>query len=67
MSAASDHPVRGIVIDDSPVTRKAVMHASNGDSRAGEGGDGVRALQLVRLLEPDVLVLDLESTWRMTG
>jgi two-component system chemotaxis response regulator CheB len=69
--------LRILVADDSPVMRGIirtlfVVHRENGSSAlpamelCGEAHDGVQCLEMVRLLHPDVLLLDLEMP-RMHG
>ncbi len=69
--------LRILVADDSPVMRGIIrtlfaMHHENGGSElpamelCGEAQDGVECVEMVKLLHPDVLLLDLEMP-RMHG
>jgi len=69
--------LRVLVADDSPVLRGTIrtllaMHRENGNAElpgmeiCGEAHDGVQCVEMVRLLHPDVLLLDLEMP-RMHG
>lgn len=53
---------RILIADDSPVIRRTVRSwiESKTDSRVcGEAGDGETAVQLVRRLKPDIVILDV--------
>lgn len=67
MTAASAHgAVRLLVVDDHPVVRDGIvgMVASDpGVEVVGEASDGAEAVQLARVLTPDVVLMDL----RMRG
>lgn len=54
--------IRVLLVDDSPVVRKVVSSFLEADSFlvVGEAADGVEALEKIKELAPDVLVLDLE-------
>jgi two-component system chemotaxis response regulator CheB len=69
--------LRVLVADDSPVMRGIIrtlfaVHRENGSAElpamalCGEAHDGVQCVEMVRLLHPDVLLLDLEMP-RMHG
>ena len=69
--------LRVLVADDSPVMRGIIrtlfaVHRENGGAElpsmelCGEAHDGVQCVEMVRLLQPDVLLLDLEMP-RMHG
>lgn len=62
-------PIRIVIVDDHPVVRTGLTGMLQGDSRfevVGEAGDGLRALIVVRDLEPDVVLMDLRMP-RMDG
>ncbi len=51
-----------LLADDHPIVRQGLRHLLERESEfhiVGEAGDGVAALQLVELLKPDILVLDI--------
>ncbi len=51
-----------LLADDHPVVRQGLRHLLEREPEfhiVGEAGDGVAALQLVELLKPDILVLDI--------
>ncbi len=51
-----------LLADDHPIVRQGLRHLLERESEfhiVGEAGDGVEALQLVDLLKPDILVLDV--------
>ncbi|HTX92311.1 MAG TPA: response regulator transcription factor [Anaerolineales bacterium] len=51
-----------LLADDHPIVRQGLRHLLERESEfhiVGEAGDGVEALQLVELLKPDILVLDV--------
>lgn len=59
-------PIRLLIVDDHPVVRDGIRGVFTGDPGfevVGEAGDGARAIELARALEPDVVLMDL----RMPG
>ncbi len=68
MSDAST-PVRIVVADDHPLVRDSLcklFELQPGFAVIGQAGDGIEALERVRALKPDVLLLDLAMP-RMNG
>lgn len=62
----SELPVRLLIVDDHPVVRdgiRGVFTHDPGFEVVGEAGDGTRAVELARSLEPDIALMDL----RMPG
>jgi DNA-binding NarL/FixJ family response regulator len=60
---------RVVLVDDHPVVRKGIrdlLQEAIGITVVGEAGQGAEALELVRTLTPDVLLLDMELP-DMTG
>ena len=55
-------PVRVLVVDDEEIVRKLVSQIlkSAGYEVAGEAGDGKRAVDLYKMLHPDIVTLDVE-------
>jgi DNA-binding NarL/FixJ family response regulator len=54
--------IRLLIIDDHPVFRQGLINVFSPEDDinvVGEGGSGEEALELVRTLEPDVLLLDI--------
>ena len=54
--------IRVVVADDQAVVRsglRMILEAHEGISVVGEAGDGEQALDLVRLLDPDVVLMDI--------
>ncbi|HEY7042609.1 MAG TPA: response regulator transcription factor, partial [Nocardioidaceae bacterium] len=59
-------PVRLLVVDDHPVVRDGIVGMVASDPEievVGEASDGAEAVSLARVLEPDVVLMDL----RMRG
>ena len=55
--------IRVLLIDDHPAVRAGIrmmLEQDPGIEVVGEGNNGNRAIQLVKLLKPDVLLLDME-------
>ncbi len=51
-----------LIVDDSPIVRRLVQQAIDGEPGmrvVGQAGDGAQAIRLVRALQPDCMVLDL--------
>jgi len=55
-------PVRVLVVDDEVIVRKLVSQVlkSAGYEIAGEAGDGKRAVDMFKMLHPDIVTLDIE-------
>lgn len=58
-SGRNRHKARILVCDDEPGVRELLKIVLSDDYEVGEAADGVEALELVRRLEPDVVVLDV--------
>ncbi|MCC5576163.1 response regulator transcription factor [Microtetraspora sp. AC03309] len=59
-------PITLVIVDDHPVVRhglRSIFEASSGFAVLGEAADGVEAIEVVTLLDPDVVLMDL----RMPG
>jgi two-component system chemotaxis response regulator CheB len=68
-SASAIKPIRVLVVDDSAYNRRNIADVFAGHPEVevvGKAADGEEALQLVTLLRPDVITLDLEMP-RMDG
>lgn len=66
LNAAGGSPLRVVVVDDEPLAREDVVHALRGREDvtvSGTCANGVEAIEAVRRLRPDVLLLDI----RMPG
>ena len=51
-----------VLADDHPIVRQGLRHLLESDPEfrvIGEAGDGIKALQLVETLKPNVLVVDM--------
>ena len=58
----ADNPIRVLIVDDSPLVRRAIerlLDADPGVSVVGTAADGLEALAKVRALHPDVVTLDV--------
>ncbi|MDQ1901636.1 response regulator transcription factor [Paracoccus sp. WLY502] len=57
------HPIRVAVVDDHPLVREGIIHAIGASAEditvVGEGATAAEAVELVRTLAPDILLLDL--------
>jgi two-component system, chemotaxis family, protein-glutamate methylesterase/glutaminase len=65
----ANRPIRLLVVDDSAYNRRSIAEVFAGHPEVeivGKAADGEEALQLVTLLKPDVITLDLEMP-RMDG
>ncbi|HMP83263.1 MAG TPA: response regulator transcription factor [Verrucomicrobiota bacterium] len=61
--ANAKRKIKVIVVDDHPVVRKGLgscLSSKPNIKLVGEAGDGEQALQLVKELEPDVLLMDID-------
>jgi DNA-binding NarL/FixJ family response regulator len=59
----SDEPTTVLVVDDHPLVRQgllAVLSSADDITAVGEASDGNEAIDLVRQLEPDVVLMDLQ-------
>jgi two-component system chemotaxis response regulator CheY len=56
-----DNPVKLLIVDDSSIIRKAITRylKEYGLELVGEAGDGVQALEQMRLHRPDLVTLDI--------
>ncbi|MFG1945787.1 response regulator [Nonomuraea sp. NPDC048826] len=62
----TERPIRLLIADDHPIVRDGIRGMFAGDPGfevLAEAGDGARAVELARALEPDVILMDL----RMPG
>ena len=63
MAIPASHRVRVLVVDDHPLFAKTLLAVLSGDPELdviGVAADGQEALSLAKLLEPDVIALDLQ-------
>ncbi len=61
--------IRILIVDDHPVVRRGIracLQRQPGLSVVGEAADGIEALELIRSLQPDVVLTDLDMP-RMDG
>lgn len=58
----SDNPLRIVIADDEPIIRLDLkkMLQDSGYDVVGEAGDGAKAIEAVRSLRPDVVILDIK-------
>jgi response regulator NasT len=58
----SDNPLRIVIADDEPIIRMDLkkMLQDCGYDVVGEAGDGAKAIEVVRNLRPDVVILDIK-------
>ncbi len=58
----SDNPLRIVIADDEPIIRLDLkkMLQDCGYDVVGEAGDGAKAIEVVRNLRPDVVILDIK-------
>lgn len=66
MTSTRDRDIRVLLVDDEPLVRSGLamlIDSEPGLEVVGEAGDGSRVVELVRQLEPDVVVMDV----RMPG
>ncbi len=63
------HPIHVLVVDDHPLLRKGLHNlvSSAGDLKVvGEAADGEKGCELAQLLQPDVVLMDVEMP-KMNG
>jgi two-component system chemotaxis response regulator CheB len=61
-SVASDKPITVLIVDDSTLLRKIIKEMFSGDDQLqviGEAEHGLKALELIPALKPDVVTLDV--------
>ena len=59
----ADEKIRVVIVDDHPGVRagiKNLLRRAQDIAVVGEGGDGMKAIELARTKKPDVLLLDVE-------
>jgi DNA-binding NarL/FixJ family response regulator len=63
MQVELEEPIRVLLADDHPVVRSGIrnlLEKASGIQVVGEASDGEEALNLVRKVQPDILLLDME-------
>lgn len=69
MALASFPKLRIVVVDDNDEVRhlvRSLLHLRQGLELVGEARDGMAAVQLVNELEPDIVLMDVETS-RLNG
>ncbi|NRQ34138.1 response regulator transcription factor [Nonomuraea sp. NN258] len=65
----AERPIRLLIVDDHPIVRDGIKGMFTGDPDfevVGEAGDGAQAVELARVSNPDVVLMDLRMP-RMDG